>query len=202
VSRIEMGFSVEAKGATPRLVEQVHGREILVLERAGGGFASPPPADGIVTRLTGRDIHVFTADCIPLLFHGPGAVGAIHCGWRGALAGIASHARMRLSRLTPGIRVVMGPCILGCCFEVRPDLITAFESAGRRIGPYLERRDDRIYFHLDRFVRVEELSDVPDEAFDRSAVRCTHCSFPRLPSYRRDGTTDPRLRAWIRRVDA
>lgn len=200
---VEYGFSVEAKGATAPLFRQVHGRKVIELATPADllrAAASPEEADGAFTMLDGIELYTFTADCIPLLFFdaapgGPRA--AVHCGWRGAKLGIARHAVELLSRHAKDLHVAIGPCLRGCCFEVKQDFVDEWRSAGRDIEPYLENRNGKRFCHLDRFVREVELGGV---AMHTEQLRCTYCSSPELPSYRRNGGTDPRLRGWIRRV--
>ena len=55
---------------------------------------------------------------------------------------------------------------------------------------------DRIAF--DTYIETQ-LASIPGARIDTSALRCTKCSQPRLPSFRRNQSTDPNLRAWIRR---
>ena len=60
------------------------------------------------------------------------AVGAVHAGWRGTVAGIASKCVGMLCEeygVTPKqIRVAIGPCIHKCCYEVGEDLRDAVEK--------------------------------------------------------------------------
>ena len=68
---------------------QVHGVDVLTIN---GG--NPPVgkvyADALVTNRRGMALGVLTADCAPILLAdiNAGVIGAIHAGWRGALAGV------------------------------------------------------------------------------------------------------------------
>ena len=103
---------------------QVHGPDVAVVDEpweAGAG----PRADAMVTRRPGIGLGIVTADCAPVLFAGPGVVGAAHAGWRGALAGVleATLAAMRKLQSEPGpIVAAVGPCIGPASYEVSADL--------------------------------------------------------------------------------
>src|SRR4051812_26501302 len=73
------------------LKKQVHGIAITeVTERA----QACGEVDAIWSRASGIPISVITADCVPVLMsrRDGRAVCAIHAGWRGTRAGIASEA--------------------------------------------------------------------------------------------------------------
>lgn len=195
--RVSFGFNAEAKGDTPSLCQQVHGNTFVWQETLGGNI---PEADAVLTREPGRSIHIFTADCLPVLFFADeGApLAAIHSGWRGAMRGVVKAALTEFQKNSPSVNVVLGPCLLSCCFEVQEDFIQTFEAARGSIDRYLSQRDGKRYFELPAFVRENELSDVPAERIDTRHLRCTRCSQPELPSYRRNGNTATRIKAWIK----
>ena len=202
---VRFGIAIERKGTTPPLFRQVHGRAVLHVrdaEHANALRQSPPEADAGFTRAAGVELSAFSADCVPLLFFGDGPddpIAAVHSGWRGSAQGVATATMDALDVPFDRLQVVMGPCILGCCFAVRDDFVESFRSYGHAVERWLERRDGLSYFHLDRFLWETALAAIPERNRHRDAVRCTVCSEPRLPSFRRDRGTDPTLRAWIRR---
>ena len=194
----EWGFDIEAKGTTPPLFNQVHGNTIIEISDPAAQRAAPVDADGGYSFQRGMEISVFTADCFPLLFFSPGsgAYAAVHCGWRGALKGIPTAAIRAMNLKGNDYELVMGPALLGCCFEVKEDFIAEFRQAGKNIDPYLETRDGKIYCHHDRYVLEEELKDFRPAKLHAENKVCTHCS-PTWPSNRRNKGTDPRIRTWI-----
>lgn len=106
-------------GATELVgVTQVHGVAVAVVEepwQVGAG----PRADAMVTRRSGLALGIITADCAPVLFAGPGVVGAAHAGWRGALAGVLEAT---LAAMDGPVTAVVGPCIGPASYEVSADL--------------------------------------------------------------------------------
>lgn len=196
-AHVGYGFEIEAKNASRPLVKQVHGDKIVTLEIPADFEREPVEADGVLTTLSAHPVYVFTADCIPLLFYAwepVHKVAAVHCGWRGAAAGIASKAVDTLLTARASIHVFVGPSIGPCCFEVKEDFLRAFDEKERDIRPYVETRGGKMYCRLLDFVKDTDLKGV---SVDQSHWKCTVCSLPPLPSYRRNKDTDPRIRSWI-----
>ncbi len=116
-----------AIGATVLLgVTQVHGAAVVTaVEPWPPGQGAR--ADAMVTDRPGLALGVVTADCVPVLLHDreAGVVGAVHAGWRGALAGVleATVAAMQgLGATRPGIAAAIGPSIRQPSYEVGADL--------------------------------------------------------------------------------
>lgn len=118
-------------------LHQVHGAEVAVVREpwpAGEG----PRADAMVTRLRGVALGIVTADCAPvLLADADGEVaGAVHAGWRGALAGVLENAVAAMRALGAGpVLAAVGPCIRQPSYEVGPDLrdpVLAHDPAAAR----------------------------------------------------------------------
>jgi YfiH family protein len=82
---------------------------------------------------SGVMLGILTADCVPvLLFDGVAkVVGALHAGWRGVFADIASAgvgAMAALGARPAHIQAALGPAIGACCFEVDIALARRFEA--------------------------------------------------------------------------
>ena len=94
-----------------------------------------PRADGMVTAIPGLVLGVITADCAPVLLHdaAAGVVGAVHAGWRGAVAGVLDAvvaAMLALGATQDGISAAVGPCIRQVSYEVGEDMRDAVLAAG------------------------------------------------------------------------
>lgn len=135
----------EAVGIDPHgiiSVPQIHSDIIYKVGRsdAGEGYykrANIREGDGYITDEKGITLGVKAADCVPILFEAEKggkvvAVGAVHAGWRGSVAGIAAKCVRMLCEeygVAPkDIRAVIGPCIHKCCYEVGQDLREAVEN--------------------------------------------------------------------------
>ncbi|MFM8315921.1 MAG: polyphenol oxidase family protein [Deltaproteobacteria bacterium] len=202
LNHISYDFEVEPKGLTRPLYKQVHGNALIQVTESllPALYQNPPQADGAITSVSQLKLSVFTADCLPLLFFTEdpkGPIAAIHCGWRGALQSITSPIEDLWSDYHNQIHVILGPCLQPCCFEVKTDLIETFTQAGHAIDPYLESRGDRLFFNMSGFVIEQQLPFIKPAHIHTEHLRCTFCSQPELPSYRRNKGTDPRIRGWV-----
>jgi polyphenol oxidase len=156
------------------LARQVHG--VTVLEAGAGSSGVIGEADVLVTSVPGVVLGILTADCAPVIVAGDGTIGLVHAGWRGLAAG-AVEAGLRA---VPGARRAwIGPCIHSCCYEVGPEVVSAFEGAGLPVaGP--DRVDPRrAAEHALARAGIEDIVTVD---------ACTSCD-SRYFSYRRDGVT-------------
>lgn len=120
---------------------QIHnvGVRVVGAEDAGRGAGTRatvlPPSDGLVTDVPNLYLLACFADCVPLLFYDPRrpAVGVAHAGWRGTVLGMAAEMVQAFATHfgTPAaeLRVVIGPSIGPCCYQVGPEVIGATRSA-------------------------------------------------------------------------
>ena len=117
----------EAAGVGGSIVQplrQVHGAFVAIAEE------HPGEADGIFSAGSLHAAAVRSADCVPLLIadREGGGIAAVHAGWRGTAAGIASAAVDRFEAAgIPAARLVVavGPAIRSCCYEVGPEVVRA-----------------------------------------------------------------------------
>ncbi|MGI4799273.1 MAG: peptidoglycan editing factor PgeF [Janthinobacterium lividum] len=139
-------------GATHLLgATQVHGIAVATVTDpwpTGQG----PRADALVTARPGIALGVITADCTPVLLadEEAGVVGAVHAGWRGALAGVL-EATVDAMRVLGATRIVaaIGPSIRQRSYEVRADLrdaVLARDPADARF--FVDGRPDHWQFDL------------------------------------------------------
>jgi polyphenol oxidase len=172
-----------------QMMRHVHGTAVW---RVGDPLPTPAEFDGLVCDHPGPILGAFAADCVPLLFADPVArtCGAAHAGWRGTVAGMAVRVVERMVVMgsrAADIRVALGPSIGPCCFEVGPEVVTAFREqfgdvAGLVVdGPAKPHVDLRVALTaglLSVGVRPEHIDAAPP---------CTRCHPDRFFSYRRDG---------------
>ncbi|MFM8269234.1 MAG: polyphenol oxidase family protein [Pseudomonadota bacterium] len=203
---VEWGYDVEKKGDSAPLFEQVHGSELLHFKSASDlpseEGLSLSKADGAIAYFKKAEIHVYTADCFPVLFfteEDTGPIGAVHAGWKGIKKGIIQNAYRQLSHCK-SLHAVIGPAIGSCCFAVRNDFVQEWEQAGLSPGKYLSLREGRQYFNLLNYVTQEALLGISKNKIHLEWFRCTACSEPSLPSFRRDKSANPRIRTWIRKT--
>jgi YfiH family protein len=113
--------------------DQTHQATCAVVDESlvGKGFASAeesaavfPATDALVSNVPGVALGVIVADCAPVLFWDAAnrAIGAAHCGRRGAVTGVLASTVMRLREefgsQPADLRVGVGPCIGVDSYEV------------------------------------------------------------------------------------
>jgi YfiH family protein len=211
---VEHGFGTRgSESCAPPLIarpQQVHEAAVAVADAEGR--VQPEAADAVVCKLPRVAAAIVTADCLPLLActDDGRCVAAIHAGWRGlaqgvieaglrALAAIADHSDA--SRL----RVVVGPHIGPCCYEVDEAVL----------APLRARFDDEVA-RATRPTRPGhaqlDLAQLAQAELARLGVResnrmvfpdvCTGCDSRRFHSYRRDGERAGRLFHYVVASDA
>lgn len=114
-------------------VYQVHGRDCALVD-APWDEAHRPHADALVTDRPGVLLGILTADCAPVLLADAdaGVVGAVHAGWKGALAGVtdaAVAAMVQLGAESARITAAIGPCIGAASYEVDTAFVDRFVAA-------------------------------------------------------------------------
>jgi purine-nucleoside/S-methyl-5'-thioadenosine phosphorylase / adenosine deaminase len=116
---------------------QVHGARVRRAAEPPGHERPAEEEDGQATALRDAAALVFVADCLPVLLAAVGAVGAVHCGWRGLAGGIVAEGVAALRDLGAGgpVAAVVGPGARGCCYEVGEEVHAHFADVpGARAG--------------------------------------------------------------------
>lgn len=128
--RANRELAAKSLGLDPDLVvwmNQVHGRDVAVVDGPWGADADIPAVDAVVTARRGLALAVLTADCTPVLLADPvaGVAGAAHAGRPGLVAGVvpaAVEAMVALGAEPGRITARTGPAVCGRCYEVPADM--------------------------------------------------------------------------------
>lgn len=118
------------------MVTQVHGNRVVVVSDGETLPSRETEADAILSRVPGVAVAVRAADCVPLLMadRASGAVAAVHAGWRGTAARVATTALSEMGRRfgtrPADVVAAVGPSIGPCCYEVGSELVDTFAAAG------------------------------------------------------------------------
>ena len=175
----------EAVGADPDGATMAWQRHGSVVTRAQPrGIVTPGTVydhcDGLWSDEQGRAMLLLTADCMPIALAREGderpAVGILHAGWRGLLAGIVAAGVRAIGARQ--LVAAIGPSIGPCCYEVGDEVATPFREAfGEDVA-----RDGR----LDLWTSAERaLRAAGVERVERADL-CTACHADRFFSHRRD----------------
>jgi hypothetical protein len=176
---------------------QVHGARVVEVDRPG----HTPQCDALVTAVPGLALAVTAADCAPLVLHAPGWVAAAHAGWRGTADGLPGAVldvlRRRAGVDAAGVRVAIGPCIRGCCYEIGPDVARRFPASAVTLVR------SRHHLDLSTAIRVQLMEAGVAASALTDASACTACAPEWYFSHRRDaGLTGRHWGVVARRGDA
>jgi len=177
----------DAVGADPdgaTMGWQRHGSSVVRAEPRG--IVTPGTVyahcDGLWSDEPGRAMLLLTADCMPIALARDDAarpaLGILHAGWRGLLAGIVA-AGVRALGGGRRLAAAIGPSIGPCCYEVGEEVAAPFREA---FGDDVVRgRNLDLWTSAERALRAAGV-----ERVDRSDL-CTACHPDRFFSHRRDG---------------
>jgi purine-nucleoside/S-methyl-5'-thioadenosine phosphorylase / adenosine deaminase len=182
-NRIRLCDSVGADPDGATMAWQRHGATVTRAQPRG--IVTPGTVydhcDGLWSDEPGRAMLLLTADCIPIALARAGdesapAVGILHAGWRGLLAGLVATGVRAIG--TRDLVAAIGPSIGPCCYDVGDEVAGPFREAfGEDVV-----RDGR----LDLWTSAERaLRAAGCERVDRFDI-CTSCDADRFFSHRRD----------------
>ncbi len=170
--------------AEPAWLQQIHSNRVISLDAEH----RLQQADASYTDQPGRVCTVLTADCLPLLLCSQDGleIAAIHAGWRGLLAGIISNT-VQLFK-SKAIIAWLGPAIGPDCFEVGPEVETAFtEKSIHFHSAFKPTAYNKFLADIYQLARIElsmlDIQQIYGGNF------CTVSDKQRFYSYRRDGET-------------
>ena len=181
----------QAFGVRPGRVvtaRQVHGDHVAVAGAAEGG-TTLPATDALITREPGTALLLRFADCLPLLLcdlqHS--AIGLVHAGWRGVVAGVVPRAVTALQQNfgchPSDLWAGLGPCIRVCCYEVGSELAEPVRQAfGVCDDLLLEQAGGKWRFDLPAAVRRQLLAAGVQRIEDSGL--CTSCRTDEFYSHR------------------
>jgi YfiH family protein len=169
-------------------VHQVHGNHVHMVDADSRG-------------ITAVVLGILTADCVPILLidEQAGVAGALHAGWRGVIANIASAGVCAMASIgaRPGrIRAALGPAIGACCFEVEIELARRFEVEIANAGRHIYRASQhKAFIDLKGLVRGQLMGEGLGADSITDVATCTRCSSERYFSRRaaKGGTTGLQL---------
>jgi YfiH family protein len=177
---------------------QVHGADLRQID----SLAEAKPAedahgdtiycDAIVSNAAGVLAGVKTADCVPILIGDPktGAFAAVHAGWRGTLAAIATKTLQRLSdeynSKPHDVMIAIGPAAGSCCYEVGMDVIGGFQTSFPTQELFTETCADHACIDLLKANREQLTAAGVNPVRIHVAPLCTMCRTDLFFSYRRE----------------
>lgn len=156
---------------------------------------SEKTSDGMITNLRGIFLCIKIADCCAVLCYDPKskAIGAFHCGWRGAynkilIKGIEMMKR-EYSSNPEDMFFYLSPCASQCCYEVGNEFCSYFSDT-------VIKRGDKYYFDLKSELKNQLISIGANENKIELSPHCTICNSI-FHSFRRDKEDSGRMAAFI-----
>jgi len=140
-------------------LHQIHSADVITVTTPWQNQNGRPQADAMVTRNRNIALGILTADCCPILLadHDTGVIGAVHAGWRGALAGVIPNAikAMRdIGSKVQHIRAAIGPTIGQASYEIGAEVHSAFTAVNSSHTKFFQTgaQPNRFMFDLPGFV--------------------------------------------------
>ncbi len=172
---------------------QVHGAAVEVVGPAERGTVRAE-TDALVTAAPEVPLMMRFGDCAPVLLFDPvsRAVGLVHAGWRGVVAGVVGASiRTMTERLgcTPAdIWAGIGPTIGPCCYEVGTGVAQEIASACPSGTEVVHSVNGRVHADLPAAVEAQ-LRGAGVEQIEQAEL-CTACRVDEFFSHRaEDGRT-------------
>ena len=214
-----LGAAIDALYGTPAAptcrawASQVHGRHVELIEpepeneyaeslaaAIADQYHGQRAADALVTRHPQVMLTIRVADCVPVLLASADGrqVAAVHCGWRGVVAGIVARALLVFaeSQIPPErILAAIGPGIAGAAFEVGPEVAAEFSKANLPEALLISPNSKP---HIDLQAAIHtQLSRAGVAQIDGNTL-CTYRDRDLFFSHRRDHGMTGRMAALVR----
>jgi hypothetical protein len=170
-------------------LDQVHGREILILRQGDSPeFPQGAQADAVITNRKNLVVMVKQADCQGVILYDPGTrvLGIAHCGWRGntlnILGAVVERMVSQFGCSRPRMIAALAPSLGPCCAEFN----TYRDIFPESFTPFMVREN---YFDLWEISRRQLIeAGLSGEKIELARV-CTSCRTDLFFSYRAEKTT-------------
>tara|TARA_B100001996_G_C18433944_1_gene505673 strand:+ start:30 stop:599 length:570 start_codon:yes stop_codon:yes gene_type:complete len=161
-------------------MEQTHSDKVLEVDKPG-----IYEADALITKQKKLALVVRTADCMPVLISDNEKIGVIHIGWKGLENRIFFKTISKFN--LPKLKISVGPHAKKCCYEVKEDLESKFNS-------YCIRDENKIYLDLSKEIR----DFCKENKIDLEIAEVCTIENKKYNSYRRDKTKNrQKSKVWI-----
>ncbi len=177
---------------------QVHGADARIVndlseaKPAADARGDSIYCDAILSNADGVLAGVKTADCVPILIGDPAtrSFAAVHAGWRGTLAEIATRTLRQMKEqygtAAGDVVIAIGPAAGACCYEVGTDVIEPFRAKFPHQELFTETRMDHACIDLLKSNREQLISAGVRPTNIHVAPLCTMCHTDLFFSYRRE----------------
>ena len=144
--------------------------------------------DALVTNRPNIFLYILSADCFPVFFYDlkVGVIGIAHAGWRGVIKNIVPKTVSSLEKSyginLGNLKVVIGPGIRKCHFEIKEDVLPNFSKCPQ----FIVRSKNKIFVDLAGIIKGQlyKAGIRPKNITDKN--KCTFHLKQDYFSYRRD----------------
>jgi YfiH family protein len=179
---------------------QIHSDCVRLVNRVDTSSSLPlAEADAMITNQPSLALGVFTADCIPIFIVDivTPAIGIVHAGWRGTLAGITTKTIKAMERhfaTEPSNCLAhLGPSIQKCCYTVSSLLADKFQDT---FGPEVRCGKGALSLQMANLLQLRQVG-LPQAAISIAQL-CTACRTDLFYSHRAEGGNTGRMLSLIR----
>ncbi|KLD97320.1 peptidoglycan editing factor PgeF [Aliarcobacter butzleri] len=184
-NRQKLALKYDYKNEYLCYMNQIHSANVVVVDENSPKYIDN--CDALVTNKKNLPLMVMVADCIPILMFDEvkGVIAAIHAGRNSTFLKISEITSKKMiedfSCKTENIKVIMGPSIQKCCYEVNDELKNIVEkSFGKEFvfGNNIDLQG----------INKKLLENLGIKNIDISSI-CTKCSNKPFFSYRKEKNT-------------
>lgn len=175
-------------------MRQIHSDKIVIVDETLS-FDTPPECDALITNRPYTPLMVMSADCTGILIYDPiqKVIAAVHAGRAGALESILPKTIRKMEEafgcLGENLRIVLGPSIGGCCYEVNK--MIASECTEKGYDSALRRENNKVFLNVNTIL-IEQLKALRIENVEM-VEHCTSCRCDEYFSYRADAQHTGRI---------
>jgi len=184
-NRQKLALKYDYKNEDLCYMNQIHSANVVVVDENSPKYIDN--CDALITKTKNLPLMVMVADCIPILMFDEvkGVIAAIHAGRNSTFLKISEITSKKMiedfSCKTENIKVIMGPSIQKCCYEVNDELKNIVEkSFGKEfvIGNNIDLQG----------INKKLLENLGIKNIEISSI-CTKCSNKPFFSYRKEKNT-------------
>ena len=184
-NRQKLALKYDYKNEDLCYMNQIHSANVVVVDENSPKYIDN--CDALITKTKNLPLMVMVADCIPILMFDEvkGVIAAIHAGRNSTFLKISEITSKKMiedfSCKTENIKVIMGPSIQKCCYEVNDELKNIVEkSFGKEfvIGNNIDLQG----------INKKLLENLGIKNIENSSI-CTKCSNKPFFSYRKEKNT-------------
>lgn len=184
-NRQKLALKYDYKNEDLCYMNQIHSANVVVVDENSPKYIDN--CDALITKTKNLPLMVMVADCIPILIFDEvkGVIAAIHAGRNSTFLKISEITTKKMiedfSCKTENIKVIMGPSIQKCCYEVNDELKNIVEkSFGKEfvIGNNIDLQG----------INKKLLENLGIKNIEISSI-CTKCSNKPFFSYRKEKNT-------------